>query len=261
MQLGGKLQECSFIFTDLADFTNLIESIEPSKAVALLNTYLDQMIAIAFRHEGTLDRIVGDAVAIMFSAPVSQADHCSRALSCALEMDKFAASYQKELAAKGIEFGKTRIGIHSGEVVVGNFGGSTIFDYRALGDPVNTAARLENFNKLTGTNICVSETTLNECPDACVRPVGRVRLKGKKKILKVYEPLSAYRVEKYAPLEEYLAAYDLMAGGNQTAEQIFRDLGTRYPEDPLVAMHIKRLGENTKSKGNVQSDLILDKRK
>ena len=261
MQLGGKLQECSFIFTDLAGFTNLIESIEPNKAVTLLNTYLDQMIAIAFRHEGTLDRIVGDAIAIMFSAPVSQADHCSRALACALEMDAFATNYMEELAAKGIKFGKTRIGIHSGEVVVGNFGGSTIFDYRALGDPVNTAARLENFNKLTGTNICISETTLNECPDACVRPVGRVRLKGKKKILKVYEPLSTHHVEKYAPLEEYLAAYDLMARGDQTAAQIFRDLGTRYPNDPLVALHIKRLGENTKSEGNVQSDLILDKRK
>ncbi len=261
MQLGGKLQECSFIFTDLADFTNLIESIKPSKAVALLNTYLDQMIAIAFRHEGTLDRIVGDAVAIMFSAPISQADHCSRALSCALEMDKFAANYQKELAAKGIEFGKTRIGIHSGEVVVGNFGGSTIFDYRALGDPVNTAARLENFNKVTGTNICVSETTLNECPDACVRPVGRVRLKGKKKILKVYEPLSTHHIEKYAPLEEYQAAYDLMAKGDQAAVKIFCALGNRYPDDPLVALHIKRLRESTEPENNIQGDLILDNRK
>ena len=260
MQLGGKLQECSFIFTDLAGFTNLIENIEPSKAVALLNTYLDQMIAIAFQYEGTLDRIVGDAVAIMFSAPISQADHCSRALACALEMNKFATNYQKKLAAKGIEFGKTRIGIHSGEVVVGNFGGTNIFDYRALGDPVNTAARLESFNKLTGTNICVSETTLNECPHACVRPIGRVRLKGKKKILKVYEPLSSHHIEKYSPLEEYQAAYDLMAKGDQTALQIFRVLSSRFPRDPLVALHIKRLSENTESEENIQGDLIFDKR-
>jgi adenylate cyclase len=261
MQLGGKLQECSFIFTDLAGFTNLIESIEPNKAVTLLNTYLDQMIAIAFRHEGTLDRIVGDAVAIMFSAPVSQADHCSRALACALEMNAFATNYTEELAANGIRFCKTRIGIHSGEVVVGNFGGSTIFDYRALGDPVNTAARLENFNKLTGTNICISETTLNECPDACVRPIGRVKLKGKKKILKVYEPLSTDHVEKYAPLKEYLTAYDLMAGKDQTASQTFRDLGARYPDDPLVTLHIKRLRENTNLKESTKGDLILDTRK
>ena len=260
MQLGGNLQECSFIFTDLEGFTNLIEGIEPSKAVTLLNTYLDQMIAIAFRHEGTLDRIVGDAVAIMFSAPVPQADHCARALSCALEMDAFATNYMEELAVKGIDFGKTRIGIHSGEVVVGNFGGSTIFDYRALGDPVNTAARLENFNKLSGTNICVSETTLNACPNASARPVGRVRLKGKKKIIKVYEPLAAHRIGKYSPLEEYQTAYDLMANGDQRAERIFRELGVRYPDDPLVALHIRRLREGTKL-GVAERDLILDNRK
>lgn len=261
MQLGGKLQKCSFIFTDLEGFTNLIESIEPSKAVALLNTYLDQMIAIAFRHEGTLDRIVGDAVAIMFSAPVSQADHCSRALNCALEMDKFAANYLEKLAEKGIKFGKTRIGVHSGEVVVGNFGGSTIFDYRALGDPVNTAARLENFNKLTGTNICVSETTLNECRDVHVRPVCRVRLKGKKKILKVYEPLSSNRIKKYAPQEDYLKAYKLMTNKDKSAKQIFHELNTRYPKDPLVALHNKRLSKNLITKDDVPGDLILDKRK
>lgn len=256
MQLGGSLQECSFIFTDLTDFTKLIESIDPRDAVTMLNTYLDQMIAIAFRYEGTLDRIVGDAVAIMFSAPVPQADHCARALACALEMNVFATNYMEKLATKGIDFGKTRIGIHSGEVVVGNFGGSTIFDYRALGDPVNTAARLENFNKLIGINICISETTLSGCPNASVRPVGRVRLKGKKQILKVFEPLATHCIGKYAPLEVYQTAYDLMASEDQTAVRNFRDLGTRYPDDPLVSLHLRRL-----SKGTELGDLILDKSK
>ena len=151
MELGGRRQECSFIFIDLAGFTTLMESIDPGEAVSLLNAYLDEMIAIAFRQEGTLDRIVGDAVAIMFSAPVPQADHRARALACALEMDAFASRYAADLQAKGVRFGKTRIGIHSGEVIVGNFGGSTMFDYRALGDPVNTVARLESVNKHLGT--------------------------------------------------------------------------------------------------------------
>src|SRR5690606_29174007 len=72
LELGGRRQSCSFIFTDLANFTDLMEDMDPGQAVALLNDYLDRMIAIAFRHEGTLDRIVGDALAIMFSAPVEQ---------------------------------------------------------------------------------------------------------------------------------------------------------------------------------------------
>ena len=102
-------------------------------------------IGIAFRHEGTLDRIVGDAVAIMFSAPVTQNDHPARALACALEMDEFATVFAQEASKSGCPLGTTRIGVHSGEVIVGNFGGSALFDYRALGDVVNTASRRNNF--------------------------------------------------------------------------------------------------------------------
>lgn len=84
MELGGRRQECSFIFTDLQGFTALIEQLEPARAVSLLNAYLDEMIAIVFRHDGTLDRIVGDALVVMFSAPVRQSDHKHRALACAV---------------------------------------------------------------------------------------------------------------------------------------------------------------------------------
>ena len=85
----------------------------------------------------------------------------------------------KELQARGIGFGYTRIGVHTGEVIVGNFGGSTIFDYRALGDPVNTASRLESVNKHLGTRVCVSEATLAGCTGVVTRPVGRLVLIGK----------------------------------------------------------------------------------
>ena len=250
MELGGRRQDCSFIFTDLAGFTTLMESIDPGEAVALLNAYLDEMIGIAFRHEGTLDRIVGDAVAIMFSAPVPQADHRARALACALDMDAFASRYAADLQAKGIRFGKTRIGIHSGEVIVGNFGGSTMFDYRALGDPVNTASRLESVNKHLGTNICLSEATLAGCPaDSVVRPVGKLVLKGKSQALQVYEPVTPERAAHYAPLAEYRAAYELMAqesteGDTETpspALAVFSALAEQFPDDPLPKLHRDRL--------------------
>ena len=91
LELGGRRQECSFVFTDLEDFTGLMEKMDPGEAVALLNAYLDRMVSIAFASGGTLDRIVGDAVAIMFSAPVAQPDHRERAYKCALEMHAFAS--------------------------------------------------------------------------------------------------------------------------------------------------------------------------
>ncbi len=206
------------------------------------------MIGIAFRYEGTLDRIVGDAVAIMFSAPVPQADHPARALACALEMHTFASRYAATLQAKGIQFGKTRIGVHCGEVIVGNFGGSTIFDYRALGDAVNTAARLESVNKHLGTTVCVSEAVLHACADTvAARPVGKLVLKGKRQALQVFEPVAAARPEQDAPLADYQAFYQqLQASANDDAslpalQAHITDLATRYPADPLIQLHQQRL--------------------
>lgn len=244
LELGGKRQQCSFVFTDLAGFTTLMESIDPAEAVTLLNRYLEDMISIAFRHHGTLDRIVGDALAIMFSAPVVQPDHAQRALDCAMEMHAFATGYARDLQAKGIAFGHTRFGVHSGEVIVGNFGGGAIFDYRALGDPVNTAARLESVNKHLGTRICASEATLSACSNVSARPVGQLVLKGKTAALKVFEPLPEELPQAYAPTDEYLAAYEAVRDGDAQAQAHFERLRERYPADPLVNLYCARLAQN-----------------
>lgn len=241
LELGGRRQECSFIFTDLAGFTSLMEKIDPVEAVTLLNNYLDEMVAIAFHNDGTLDRIVGDAVAIMFSAPVVQPDHRQRALKCALEMHRFSKRYADEISAKGIPFGQTRIGVHTGEVTVGNFGGTNIFDYRALGDPINTAARLESVNKQLGTLICISENTLSGQPDLPVRPVGRLVLKGKTLALMVYQPIIAAEGEEAARDIIYENAFEVLRNEQPEALQIFEALATERPDDPLVALHLKRL--------------------
>lgn len=245
LQLGGRRQHCSFVFTDLAGFTTLMESIDPAEAVHLLNRYLEEMIAIAFRYQGTLDRIMGDALSIMFSAPVVQPDHAQRALDCALDMQAFASRYAREVQARGIAFGHTRIGVHSGEVIVGNFGGQVIFDYRALGDPVNTAARLESVNKQLGTRLCVSEATLKACAPCRARPVGRLVLKGKSEALQVFEPLGREGQEPpagYAPEADYRAAYEALGAADAAlARERFEALLQRHPADPLVRLHAERL--------------------
>lgn len=241
LELGGTRRECSFLFTDLAGFTALMEQLDPAEAVALLNDYLDNMIRIAFEHEGTLDRIVGDAVAIMFSAPVAQPDHRERALRCAEAMHRFATGFAAAAQARGIAFGKTRIGIHSGEVTVGNFGGRTIFDYRALGDPVNTAARLESVNKQLGTTVCVSEAVLGAEGNVQSRPVGELVLKGKTLPLRAFEPLFAAAPGVVETLDEYRAAYAQMARGEASAQAAFERLVARNPDDGLARFHRDRL--------------------
>nr|WP_183964240.1 adenylate/guanylate cyclase domain-containing protein [Quisquiliibacterium transsilvanicum] len=240
--LGGRRQHCSFIFTDLAGFTSLMERTDPGEAVSLLNDYLDGMIAIVFRHEGTLDRIVGDALAVVFSAPVEQPDHRRRAYECALDLHRFAQAHVEDLARQGVEFGRTRIGVHSGEVIVGNFGGSTIFDYRALGDPVNTAARLETLNKQLGTLVCVSDAIRDDCPGAFMRAVGDIVLKGRTQPLRVFEPLLH---TDGTPLTEndsgYDEAYALMAAQDPRALSAFEQLAAERPGDALVAWQLNRL--------------------
>ncbi|MEO6279599.1 adenylate/guanylate cyclase domain-containing protein [Roseateles sp.] len=238
--LEGRRQRCSFVFTDLAGFTKLMETMDPTTAVGLVNRYLDRMIAIAFEHDGTLDRIVGDAVAIMFSAPVEQTNHEQRALRCALQMHAFSRRYVDDLARRGIAFSETRIGVHTGEVTVGNFGGEAIFDYRALGDPVNTAARLEGANKYLGTLICVSEATLAGCPGAPARPIGRLRLAGRSSYLMAHEPLSQGTGGQPADVD-YQHAFDLMSAGNDQALAAFEALSSARPHDPLVGLHVARL--------------------
>jgi len=235
LELGGIRRECSFVFTDLAGFTSLMESIGPEEAVSLLNGYLDRMIAIAFEHDGTLDRVVGDALAILFSAPVEQADHRQRALDCALDMLRFSESYAAEAQARGCPFGHTRVGVHTGEVTIGNFGGQTMFDYRALGDPVNTAARLESVNKQLGTRICVSEATLSGCTGIATRPVGQLVLKGKSQAVMAYQPLSD------GPDADYEQAYEALDSEPAIALARFQTLAEARPDDGLVRFQRQRL--------------------
>ena len=155
----------------------------------------------------------------------------------------FAAAYARDLQSKGIAFCDTRIGVHSGEVIVGNFGGNAIFDYRALGDPVNTAARLESVNKYLGTRICVSEATLSACRPFDVRPVGRLVLKGKRMALQVFEPLPNPMPPGYAPAALYQSAYQAMRDRDAVATELFNRLREAYPSDPLVVLYCARLAQ------------------
>lgn len=250
--LSGKRQHCSFVFTDLAGFTSMIEASDPGQIVSVINDYLDAMLTIVFKHEGTLDRFMGDALVVMFSAPVPQADYRQRALDCALEMHAFASRYASQQQGQGLPWGSTRIGVHCGEVIVGNFGGKNLFDYRALGDPINTAARLESVNKHLGTRVCVSQAILDGCPHTRVRPVGRLLLKGKTAALQAFEPIDTMDAAVCASPADYEAAFEVMRQGPlATALAHFEALAARHPLDPLVVLHLARLRQGE------SSDLIV----
>jgi len=238
--LGGERRELSFVFTDLAGFTSLVEQQEPGVVVPLLNEYLDTLVEIVFKHDGTVDKFVGDAIHILFGAPIEQPDHAARAVACALEMDAIAHAFSQKKRADGIPLGETRIGVNSGSVVVGNFGGEAMFDYTAHGDAINTAARLEGLNKHLGTRVAVSADTAQRIPGFAGRPAGTFILQGKSRGLEVLEPLSAHRADSDA-VKAYVKAYRLLESGQPDALQAFAILADSGDADPLADFYFDRI--------------------
>lgn len=240
LHVGGERRELSFVFTDLADFTSLVERQQPDVVLPLLNQYLDAMVEIVFEHEGTVDKFVGDAVHVIFGAPIAQSDHAARAVACALEMDAFAHAFAEQRREQGVPFGETRIGVNTGTVVVGNFGGESMFDYTAHGDAINTAARLESLNKTLGTRIAVSAVVAAQIPGFSGRPAGRFVLQGKSQALEVLEPLTPDSAAS-SRTEAYLEAYRMLEHGHPGAKAAFESLAGSSPGDPLAAFHLDRL--------------------
>ena len=240
VDLGGQRREIATLFTDVASFTALVETLEPTVLGPLLNEYLTGMTDIVFFYDGTVAKIVGDALHVLFGAPGEQPDHSDRAVACALSLDDYAQSFRERCQENGIALGITRIGVHTGPAIVGNFGGARFFDYTAYGDTVNTAARLETANKQLGTRICVSATLVGKVKDFRGRPVGDLMLRGKSEALRVFEPLS---VEQYnsSATTSYLDAFAKLEANDPTATAAFAAHLGKEPEDQLASFHLRRL--------------------
>jgi len=240
LELGGHRRDLATLFTDIAGFTSLVESLDPALLAEVLNGYLAEMTDIVFAHEGTVAKIVGDALHVLFGAPGDQPDHAARAITCALDLDRAAENFRLRWRARGIEFGMTRIGVHAGPAIVGNFGGGRYFDYTAYGDTINTAARLENANKAFGTRICVSETAVARAGAFRGRPLGDLLLRGKQESLRAFEPLDDATYDDVA-LSQYVEAFSKLEAGEARALPAFAALVGLRPDDGVAAFHLKRL--------------------
>ncbi len=190
LRLGGETREISSFFSDVAGFTTISEGLSPQALVDLLNGFLSEMTDIILELGGTLDKYEGDAIIAFWNAPLGQPDHALRACRAALRCQKRLAELRPEFK-KNFGHGLTmRIGLNSGPAVVGNMGSSQRFDYTAMGDTVNLAARLEGACKQYRVPVLIGETTWEQVEGRIVtREVDIIRVVGKKKPIHVYEIL------------------------------------------------------------------------
>jgi adenylate cyclase len=240
LELAGQRREVASIFTDIAGFTALVESLDPGMLAELLNDYLGEMTDVVFSHEGTVAKIVGDAIHALFGAPGDQPDHATRAVACALDLDACAEAFRRRWRERGVALGATRVGVHAGPAIVGSFGGVRFFDYTAYGDTINTTSRLESANKQLGTRICVSGSVVARAENFRGRPVGDLMLRGKTEPLRAFEPLTQQAYDDPATAR-YLEAFAKLEAGHSGAMPAFAALVGTNADDPLASFHLKRL--------------------
>ncbi|MBW7961027.1 adenylate/guanylate cyclase domain-containing protein [Bradyrhizobium sp. BR 10261] len=233
-------RDVAVIFTDITGFTSLVESAAPETLGALLNEYVGGTTEVIFAHEGTVAKIIGDAIHVLFNAPGDQPDYATRAVACAHELDRWAQEFCVRQKARGVNFGTTRIGIHAGAALVGNFGGNRFFDYTAYGDTINIAARLEAANKQLGTRICVSSSVAAGASNFQGRPVGDLMLRGRSEPLRAFEPLPQDKFDAPATAQ-YAEAFARMEAGDAAAMPAFAALVGMHADDPLAGFHLRRL--------------------
>ncbi len=230
LQLGGERRTLTLFFSDIEKFSSFSERLDPPTLTTLLNDFLSDMTDIILEEGGYLDKYIGDAIVAFWNAPLDQADHAVRAVRSAIRCQRRLAERRDEFFQRTGALVKMRVGINTGEVVVGNMGSRNRFNYTVLGDAANLASRLEGANKAFGTYVMVSEATWLLCKNRFPgRELGRLTVVGRKTPVRVYEPLGLEGEPLPSAMADYARALELCrAGKTADALRIFEGL----PDDP-----------------------------
>ncbi|MBW7908295.1 MAG: adenylate/guanylate cyclase domain-containing protein [Kiritimatiellae bacterium] len=240
LSLGGERKELTMFFSDLEKFSSFSEKLEPTQLIDLLNVYLSKMGRVLMEEGGYVDKYIGDAIVAFWNAPVPQSDHARRAIRAALRCQQVLREQQAELSAMAAGMPvRMRIGLNTGDVVIGNMGSQERFNYTMLGDAANLASRLEGANKAFGTFLLVSESTWRAAGDgAWGRELGAIRVVGRKTPVRVYEPLALTR----EALPNWLPDYE--AGLQAVSEKRWADALAQFeklPDDAASRAYIRML--------------------
>lgn len=235
-QLGGKQQEISILFTDVANFSRISETVHPDDLVRLMNKYFETALACVHETDGTVVNLVGDCVFAIWNAPVAQPDHRERACRTALLLREKVVEFTVSHLHLPL---RTRVGVHGGPASVGNIGSSVHFDYTALGDNINLTSRLEGLNKFLGTSVLVTREIQRAVENSMVwRALGHFQFKGLGRVCEVYEligplggadPTRAYREQFARGLQEFcLRRFDAAAESFEKTIELRRKIEPQY---------------------------------
>ncbi len=264
LTLGGQRKELTVLFSDIEGFTTISQSLEPEHLVKLLNEYLDTMSAVIFEHDGTLDKYEGDAIMAFWGAPIPQLDHAVRACRTAIAM----RDTLKDMNRRWLEDGKPpfymRVGVNTGEMIVGNMGSTEKFAYTVIGDSVNLASRLEGANKEYRSTIMASGRTFDLVKEEIAgRELDLITVKGRSEPVAVYELLGD-RNTLADPAA--LRFFDEYAEGMKwyhdhrwdKAHEAFRRALTLSPADYPARLHFDRCAQfMTRTPGECSDIVVL----
>lgn len=246
VRLEGRSREVTVLFSDLRGFTTLSESLTPQETSHLLNTYFDAMIPIVFEHQGTLDKLMGDAIMAFFGAPGELNNHPQKAAETALAMIRKLEELKAERSGKGIERLEVGLGLNTGQVTVGNLGSQSYMDYTVIGDMVNLGSRLEGLNKIYRTSILISEFTAERLDSRFVlRELDRVRVKGKGDAVTIFElygfkdDLDQERIKLLRIFESGIRQYRNREWDQ--AEETFYGALRLFPQDGPSQLYLERI--------------------
>lgn len=243
LQLKGEKRAIFVLFSDLEGFTKLSFAIPPEMVASLLNRYLDTLSDIVLAHGGTIDKFVGDAVVAFWGAPIARDDDGRRCIEAAIAMHRAGEEFRASAPPGVPPIGRTRIGVHWGEAVVGNFGGEGRIQYTALGNSMNTAARLKSANKQLGTSVLVSGEAAARSGLDVFRPLGRVVLSGRGEAIALYEPVPAMDAAQRKAMAQTV---DAASDGDAAALEALEALCIQLPDDKALANCLSQL---TQQKG------------
>jgi len=240
LSLRGERLRIYTLFTDIQGFTELSHRIPAEKTAMLLNAYLDGMSDIVLNNGGTIDKFVGDAVVAFWGAPIPRPNDGRNAVAAALEMLAFTQKFGEGDADRAM-VGRTRVGLHYGEAIVGNFGGEGRISYTALGDAMNTAARLEGANKYLKSLALISDEVrkhVDSDATGVFRPMGRIVLSGRPTPIVVWEPAPQMDANMRGELTRLWEQFD---GGDKEALHAIEAIAAGQPDDPALSNFAYRL--------------------